>query len=386
MNKLALLLALIISLKPSLANQVVRTDFGPAAALNEKATILQDTIGATDGREALNVFRAVYDNDTASLDTLFANGKCLLIKKGTIVTPTQWGEGMATVIYQGKPVKGSSDQFSPGTYELWVPYSALLPPALVDQDRGPIYKYPASAHPGQFKTRRRVPIHTPRQSPYIEFLEGISQQNNVDLSTRYAIVSMMGGDANYDVDQLISPHVVYGPIRDRTYKTGSSWLVEVSFQIPNDSHSYTAVVHEGAGNRANVPCELGEDEPTLKDGEFAPMPPPPVNSYIPKSPDFSLSNESIQRAISEIPSKSAPTPATPALTPVPTPTPRVLTPELAKARQDFQATWNALPEATRQELEGAKRQWELEDNSNQPASAKVKDLEMRTSLLKNYAQ
>jgi hypothetical protein len=49
MNKLALLLALIISLKPSLANQVVRTDFGPAAALNEKATILQDP---TDGKRS----------------------------------------------------------------------------------------------------------------------------------------------------------------------------------------------------------------------------------------------------------------------------------------------------------------------------------------------
>jgi hypothetical protein len=383
MNKLVLLLALIIGLSPALANQVIRTDSGPAVVLNEKATILQDTIGATGELAALTVFRAVYDNDTASLDELFAKGNCLLIKKGTIVVPTRWGEGMATVTYQGKP-KRSSDQFSPGTYELWVPYSALLPWALVDQDRGPVYKYPASAHPGQFKTRRRVPIHTPRQSPYIASLRGISQQNEVDVSTRYAIVSMMGGDANYEVGELISSHVVYGPIRDRTYKTGSSWLVEVSFQIPNDPHFYTAVVHEGAGNRDNLPCELGEDKPTLKDGEFAPMPPPPVNTYVAKSPDSIVSNESIERALSEIPSKSAPTPI--ASSPVPTPTPQILPSELAKARRDFQAVWNALPEATRQELEDAKRQWELEDNSNQPPSEKVKDLEMRTFLLKNYAQ
>jgi hypothetical protein len=224
--------------------------------LSEKAppttekTVIEDTIGVTDRNAVPELARALYDQDIESLDEMFANGKCFLAKKGLTVIPldSRVQDTSSKTLLVGYRIK-NEDALHP----LILPISAFE----VGQSFIPNVKLPPSRHPERIKARRR-PVHTPYFFPYVEHPSSLSShQNVVTRSTLEDIAKMMGG---IDPNKILFPVVAYGPV---PYLSGS--LVEVTFQIPDDPKTYTAVVQEGGSGMDydEHHCELGEDLPTL---------------------------------------------------------------------------------------------------------------------------
>jgi hypothetical protein len=230
------------------------------------ASVTKDTYGVFNKTD----FPVVLRHDQATIEALIAQHKCILVPKGT--------EGI--LLDENPPPK--SVVFRPATNQA---IEVILLASDISVDGKPLEEdsFQASDLP-------RVPIHTPRRRPSNQE-EGAwryhyNQQHPNDpiplsISTEMSIypiveeaICHMFHVKRGDWFNNPKPFVRYGPVKE-----GDHWFFEVEFQFPDDSYvlpakkMWTAVLRQSADGKYIISCELGEDTPSLREGQF---PPPPA--------------------------------------------------------------------------------------------------------------
>jgi hypothetical protein len=248
-----------------------------SSALAEPATVTQDTYGVFDSDD----IPALLQSDRTVIEALARQHRCILVPKDTT----------GSLVTGGHRVPPKFVLFQPKTNHnarVYIPVSNVSVAGKQLQPDDSKISYLQTA-----------PIHTPRQMPsdYVyrynqrhpeNPIDGVSSGVLIFPRVTDAIMKMLhlpgGGDEDFSYKA-----VCYGPVPENDH-----WYYEVQFRLRDSTYvapagkTWTAVIRESRTDQVRnvsrrdgeiISCELGMDIPTLKDGEFPPLPADQMKAY-----------------------------------------------------------------------------------------------------------
>ena len=264
------------------------------SAFAEPATVTQDTYGVFDSDDIPSLLHS----DRAAIEDLVRRHKCILVPKDTT----------GSLFFEGRRAPPNFVLFQPKTnsnIRVYIPASNVMVGGkqvkvddfkISDLPRAPIHTAWWRGGPSPARgTSSQMPseyVFRYNQRHPEDPIEGVSYG---DIGTIYprvtqAIMKMLHlskfGEDPFDTPYLM---VCYGPVPE-----GDHWYYEVQFRLRDSSYVlpagkiWTAIIRESRTNRVPngsirdgeiISCELGMDIPTLKDGEFPPLPADQMKAY-----------------------------------------------------------------------------------------------------------